>query len=165
MSSTTVSLQPRPRGMQKHYFGVVFDAYTPQVEAQMLRDTLALQRVSQNLNRELVIVCESDKPDRMLSGLGCRRVPSPDLTKSWIMYKTGEQWMEEPEDSEVIVPRDLYQPVRKGKLRVLDEAHTNGFYLPPRKTPWGRVIVRLRVKILNCWNLLQSYTSYNVTMK
>ena len=103
MSSTTVSLQPRPRGMQKHYFGVVFDAYTPQVEAQMLRDTLALQRVSQNLNRELVIVCESDKPDRMLSGLGCRRVPSPDLTKSWIMYKTGEQWMEEPEDSEVIV--------------------------------------------------------------
>src|ERR1700676_2090375 len=132
MSSTTVSLQPRPRGMQKHYFGVVFDAYTPQVEAQLLRDTLALQRVAQNLKRELVIVCESDKPDRMLQAIGCRRVPTTELTKSWIMYKTREEWMEEPVDSETVVPRDLYQPVKQNKLRVLDEQHTNGYYLPPQ---------------------------------
>lgn len=130
MSSTTVSLQPEKNG-RRQYFGVVFDAYTPQVESQMMRDVMALQRVAQNSRRELVLVCESDRPDRMLAAIGCRRVPTVELTRSWIMYKTKENWMEEPENSDVVVPRDLYQPVRRGKLRVLDESHSNGYYLPP----------------------------------
>jgi hypothetical protein len=131
MSGTTVSLQPQSSA-RRQYFGVVFDAYTPQVESQMMRDVMALQRVAQNSKRELVIVCQSDRPDRMLSGIGCRRVPTAKLTRSWIMYKTKQDWMEEPENSEVIVPRDLYQPVKRGKLRVLDDSHSNGYYLPPQ---------------------------------
>jgi hypothetical protein len=75
MSGTTVSLQPQSSA-RRQYFGVVFDAYTPQVESQMMRDVMALQRVAQNSKRELVIVCDSDRPDRMLSGIGCRRVPT-----------------------------------------------------------------------------------------
>ena len=132
MSSTTVSLQPRSKE-RRQYFGVIFDDYTPAVEGQLLRDCLALQRVAQNKNTELVIVCESDKPDRLLNGLGIRRVPTPSLTKSWVMYKTKESWMPEPEDADVVVPRDLYQPVKKNKLRVLDEQHSNGYYLPPEE--------------------------------
>jgi len=132
VSSTTVSLQPRSKE-RRQYFGVIFDDYTPAVEGQLLRDCLALQRVAQNKNTELVIVCESDKPDRLLNGLGIRRVPTPSLTKSWVMYKTKESWMPEPEDADVVVPRDLYQPVKKNKLRVLDEQHSNGYYLPPEE--------------------------------
>jgi hypothetical protein len=131
MSSTTVSLQPS-RKERKQYFGVIFDDYTPAVEGQMLRDCLALQRTAQNKNAELVIVCESDKPDRLLQALGIRRVPTPSLTKAWVMYKTKEMWMPEPEDANVVVPRDLYQPIKKNKLRVLDDDHTNGYYLPPQ---------------------------------
>jgi hypothetical protein len=131
MSSTTVSLQPQS-SERRQYFGVIFDAYTPAVESQMLRDVMSLQRVAQNCKRELVVVCESDKPDRMLSAIGCRRVPTTQLTKSWIMYKTKQDWLAEPEDSEVVIPRDLYVPVKRGKLRVLDESHSNGYYLPPQ---------------------------------
>jgi hypothetical protein len=131
MSSTTVSLQPS-RSERRQYFGVIFDEYTPAVESQMLRDCMALQRVAQNSKCELVIVCESDKPDRMLQAIGLRRVPTTTLTKSWIMYKTRDEWMEEPEGSDVVIPRDLYVSVRKNKLRVLDEEHTNGYYLPPQ---------------------------------
>jgi len=133
MSSTTVSLQPS-RSERRQYFGVIFDEYTPAVESQMLRDCMALQRVAQNSKCELVIVCESDKPDRMLQAIGLRRVPTITLTKSWIMYKTKDEWMEEPEGSDVVIPRDLYVSVRKNKLRVLDEEHTNGYYLPPLET-------------------------------
>jgi hypothetical protein len=133
MSSTTVSMQPTP-GRARQYFGVIFDAYTPAVESQMLRDCMALQRVAQNSRRELVIVCESDKPDRMLAAIGCRRVPTATLTTSWIMYKTTESWMAEPENAQTVVPRDLYVPLKQGKLRVLDEEHTNGYYLPPFET-------------------------------
>jgi hypothetical protein len=133
MSSTVVSLQPK-KGLTPQYFGMVFDAYNPQVEAQMMRDCMAMQRVAQNAKRELVIVCESDAPDRMLRGLSIRRVPTPTLTKSWAMYKTKADWMPEPEGADVVIPRDLYQPLKKNTLRVLDEAHTNGYYLPPLET-------------------------------
>ncbi len=136
MSSTTVSITPRneldPFKKKRLYFGLLFDDYTPQVEAQILRDCLAIQSMSYGKYDELVMVCDNPRVDAVLGGLGLRSVPTKSLTKRWFIYKTKRDWPQEPEGSTLVIQRDLYQPVKEQILTVLDDQHTNGYYLPPQ---------------------------------
>lgn len=147
---------PQEQAPRRKYYGIKFDEYTPQVEGQILRDCLALQKVAEHSFDELVIVCESDKPDNMLKALGLRRVPLTRLTTDWILYRTGEYWPEEPENCETLTRRDLWVQLSKKNLTVMDEQHTNGYYLPPFFFIWGRLAVMLSDKVLNCWKPLRA---------
>jgi hypothetical protein len=122
-----------PNGKPKvAYMGVVYDQYTPAVEGQLLRDCLVLQSVARNKYNEIVIICEDDSPDRMLAALGITRQGDPNLAKDWIMYRTREDWPEEPENTRTLIQRDLYQPIADSNMVVMEDGHNNGFYLPPQ---------------------------------
>jgi hypothetical protein len=120
--------------VRKHriYYGLKWDDYTPAVEGQILRDCMALQAVAQGRIDELVIVCDSDKADGVLKALGLRRLNLPQKARSWVLYKTKEEYPEEPEWCRTVIHRDLWQPRKPDNLTVLDDEHTNGYYLPPQ---------------------------------
>lgn len=135
MGSTAVSY-PRNDSTSRidkiQYVGVAFTMYTSQMESQLFRDILRLLDVARNTVDELVVASDSTKMDRLLDGLGVRRVPTIQLAKLWISYRTEEDWPEEPEWATYVVERDLYVPIKDGAMTILDEAHSNGFYLPPQ---------------------------------
>jgi len=110
---------------------MIFDEYTPQVEAQILRDCQALLSAA-GRDEEIVIVCESDKPTRVLDAIGMRMIPTLPLPKTWILYKTQEYWPTEPEWATTVIQRDLWQSVKEQKLLQVDEKDSNGYYLPPQ---------------------------------
>ena len=114
------------------YMGMFWDEYTPAVEGQMLRDCIVMLDLARHKYNEVVIVCERDEPDRMLAGLGMTRSPRTELARDWICYKVGPDWPSEPENTRLLVQRDLYQPKQADNLMVLDDQHTNGYYLPPQ---------------------------------
>lgn len=115
------------------YCGIVFDEYTPQIENQILRDCLLLQKVADKQKYdELVIVCESARPEAVLRGLGIRRVPLNKLAGSWLVYKTGEYWPEVPGEPKLIYERDMQQKKTKSNLFDLSDDANIGYYLPPQ---------------------------------
>ena len=114
------------------YVGLLFEDYTPSVEGQILRDCLALQQALAP-NEELVLVCESNKPDAVLNSLGLRRVPTVQIASIWIIYRTKEQWLAPPENCTTEIKRDLYVQIKNSKiLREVDEQESTGYYLPPQ---------------------------------
>jgi len=129
-SETGVDIEPDKESTIK-YYGILFDDYTPPVEGQILRDCLALQNIAGHSVDELVIVCESEAPDSLLKALGLRRVGDPSLTDDWIVYRTQEEWPEPPDNATTVTQRDLWVQLGKENLTVMDEQHTNGYYLPP----------------------------------
>jgi hypothetical protein len=131
MPSVPYATDPQ-EATKRFYVGLIFDDYTPQVESQIMRDCLQMQQVADR-DEEVVVVCDSSKPDRLLESLGMRRVPTAKLAKLWILYKTGEWWPEAPNWTSTEVHRDLYVPKKDPKLlRQVDEAEANGYYLPPQ---------------------------------
>jgi hypothetical protein len=111
--------------------GIIFDDYTPQVESQILRDCQALLSVADR-DEEIVIVCESDKPQQVLTALGIRQVPTGQLAKTWLLYKTKEFWPDTPEWAVNVIQRDLWQRKKELQLLQVDEEEANGYYLPPQ---------------------------------
>lgn len=125
--------KPVTQQPKRKYFGAIFDEYTPQVEGQLLRDCIVLMEVARKQRYdEVVLVCESDKPDQMLSALGMRRVVISTLANEWLIYRTKEDWPVAPEHATFEVQRDLYVAKKDVKLTVLDEAQSDGYYLPPQ---------------------------------
>lgn len=128
----SVSMPKGPDAIDHKYLGVIFDEYTPQVEAQLLRDCLAAQSVADR-NEELVIACESDKADRMLESIGIRRVPLMSKARELLLYKTEEFWPEYPEHIRTVILRDLYVPKKNPNVLLeVDPDQANGYYLPPQ---------------------------------
>ena len=123
--------------MKPRYIGVLLDNYTPQVEGQLTRDVIALLQLAskRNADEEIVIVCESDRPDRLLEALGTRRVPTIQLARTWLVYRTKEEWPEVPDFALTVIQRDLYVRVKRSTLRVNSEQESEGYYLPPQGRP------------------------------
>lgn len=123
--------------MNPRYIGIVFDKYTPQVEGQITRDVIALTNLARDRHsdEEIVIVCDSDKADRLLDALGVRRIPTLQLAPTWLVYRTNEMWPEVPDDAKTVIKRDLFVKVKRGNLRVNNENEGNGYYLPPQGRP------------------------------
>lgn len=117
---------------KRKYFGALFEEYTPQVEAQLLRDCIVLMDVARKERYdEVVLVCESDKPDSLLAAIGMRRVMIPTLTTEWLVYRTKQDWPTAPEGTTLEVQRDLYVGV-KGPNMMVPDASSDGYYLPPQ---------------------------------
>jgi hypothetical protein len=114
------------------YFGILFDDYTPAVEGQLCRDCIKMIDLARHRANELVIVCADERPDRMLAALGLTRLPDHERARDWITYRTREEWPEDPENARVLIQRDLYMSLKDRNMTVLDEQHTNGYYLPPQ---------------------------------
>ena len=121
-----------PDELLPRYVGVVFDTYTPQVEGQLTRDVIAFQNSPVMRDRELVIVCASDQPDRLLQALKVRRSPVLTLASVYIKYKTEELWPEVPEHVTTEIERDLYQAVARPNL---DPTPRPGYFMPPQGRP------------------------------
>lgn len=118
---------------KRKYFGAIFDEYTPQVEAQLLRDCIVLLEVARKQRYdEVVLVCESEKPDALLAAINMRRVTIPTLTTEWLVYRTQEQWPMVPEGATLEVQRDLWVPTKNVQLTVMKDAQSEGYYLPPQ---------------------------------
>lgn len=121
---------------KRKYFGALFDEYTPQVEAQLLRDCIMLMDVARKERYdEVVLVCQSDKPDQLLEAIGMRRVMIPTLTTEWLVYRTNADWPVAPEGTTLEVQRDLYVATKNVQMIAPDEAHDNGYYLPEQGRP------------------------------
>jgi hypothetical protein len=114
------------------WFGILYDEYTPAVEGQLLRDCLILINVAQHKFRDLIIVCDDPRPDRLLNALGLSREADTSRAKDWISYRTAQEWPDEPEGARNIIQRDLYVPEKEGNMTVLNEKQNNGYYLPPQ---------------------------------
>lgn len=114
------------------YMGILYDDFTPAVEGQILRDCLVMMGVARNKYNELIIVAPDDRPERVVNGLGLTLEVDPARAKDWVTYRTREEWPQEPEGTRLLVQRDLFMPVKDKNMVVLDEQHTNGYYLPPQ---------------------------------
>lgn len=123
--------QPSGNPRSRVYVGILFDQWTPQVEAQMLKDVQQCRTVADS-GEEVVVCCTSDKPDPMLRQLDTRRVPTIQMATFWIVYRTKEDWPASPDWCTTEVHRDLYVPLKRSPLMHPDENNSNGYYLPPQ---------------------------------
>lgn len=116
----------------RQYVGILFDAYTPAVEGQLLRDLMAC---CSTLSRgeELIVVSESQKADTLLKTLGIRRLPIPQKARVWLLYKVGDQFPLAPDWCSSEVQRDLQIREKDPNfLLQVDPDQGNGYYLPPQ---------------------------------
>lgn len=105
------------------YVGLVWDAYTPAVEAQITRDLIALQQKS-----EIVVISDSNEVDRALAALGIKHGIGSELVDVWIVYQTTK---EKPyvETSKPVIDRCLYQERVENRINPKSD---NGYYLHPQ---------------------------------
>lgn len=114
--------------------GLVWDYYTPQVEAQITRDLIALKGLPSG--RNLMVCYETEEPaiTKVLNSLQVLRSPALPLAKLWIVYQTGPDEVEAPEHAEDVIERDLQ--VHVADADVLDTGDHTGYYLKPQ----GRIV-------------------------
>jgi hypothetical protein len=113
------------------FFGVKWDSYTPQVEAQLTKDLIAMSTQARGLN--FVMVCDSNEADRLLISMRVKRITASTFATMWIMYRTQEEsHIEIPEHAVTILERDMSMDVA---APVIDPGTHSGYAL----TPQGRV--------------------------
>lgn len=112
------------------YLGFVCNNYTPQVEGQLTRDIIRVLDMPEMRNVDLCMVSTEERCDRALDALGVRRSSVLGLTRTFIKYRTAEEWPQTPEHCEIEIERDLYQPI--ADLNKLDPKMRPGYYLPPQ---------------------------------
>lgn len=118
------------------YIGIVYDSYTPQVEACITRDLIGFQQKvkTKYRNAELVVVSDQDSMDRLLNALGIRRTYSLTMAKLWMQYKALDgEWPEIPGQYETVYQRNLFQKVKRPNI---DPGEHSPYYLPEP----GRVV-------------------------
>lgn len=114
--------------------GIIYDEYTPAVEAQLTRDIIALQNA--HPRDEFEVQCVGDEPsmDRLLNAFNIVRVTGgkPAL---YVVYRTTEWWPEYPDErTATVICRDLY--IEDAAPRMSGEPSV-GYYVP---TTQGRPI-------------------------
>ncbi len=109
--------------MDTYHVGLKWDTYTPAVEAQIVRDMMALQGQHANI----AAVIDDPSPSKMLQALGVKPVLNIHaLATLWVVYRTKDEPFEVPEHAEQVIERDLFSPEPKG---MLNEGPHFGYYL------------------------------------
>lgn len=112
--------------MKTYYFGINWDAYTPAVEGQIIRDVLALKSTCRD--EMCAVVPQSEQVAKLMRTLQVKPILAPaSLAKLWILYQTTETQIDPPAHAVEIITRKLFQKLSKGGL------NTNvrvGYYLP-----------------------------------
>ena len=115
------------------YFGVKWDKYTPQVEAQLTKDLIAMVDQAQTLKLNLVAVCESSEADRVFLSMNVRRLPLSTFATMWLLYKTHrDSDVEMPEHAKRVLIREMFTTVAPPTI---DTGRHSGYSLAPQ----GRV--------------------------
>lgn len=104
---------------------IIYDQYTPAVEAQITRDLIALK--STHPKSEFAVICASNDTERLLESFGIPLYPKG-TSHLTLVYKVSDQWPDHPSETEAtVVMRDLY--VYEDTLTV-DGTPTVGYYMP-----------------------------------
>jgi len=96
----------------KYHIGVCFDKWTPAVEAALFRDLVGLQDKT-----ELIVICDSAEPDRMLAGLGITRLSLHSLANVWILYQV-EQPVAAPRHDVQTITRNFIVEKKESRMRL-----------------------------------------------
>lgn len=114
--------------MSRFHFGLVWDHYSPAVEAQIVRDVIAMQNFGGNRPLELICCCEASNADPVLRSFSIKRIPTTGLATMWIGYSTTlDEEVEFPEHAKVVIKRDLAIQQSEPYLRDIERP---GYYLP-----------------------------------
>lgn len=113
-----------------YVMGLIWDFYTPQVQAQIIKDLIAIKNQPQC--RDLMVYYEKDEPElaSMLRAIQVNRTPSKVLAGLWVIYQTGVNQLEAPEFAKEVVYRDMQ--IHGTDPDILDTAEQSGFYLAPQ---------------------------------
>lgn len=116
--------------MVPYVMGLMWDHFTPQVQAQIVKDLIAIK--NQPNSRNLTVYYEKDAPElkSLLVSMGIHRTPAKVLAGLWVLYQTGPVALEAPESAKEVVVRDMQVHVKDPN--VLDTAEQSGFYLAPQ---------------------------------
>jgi hypothetical protein len=115
--------------------GIRYDAYTPAVESQLMRDILALQGA--NLRCRIEVLVENEVQNALLTRLGVYPIFEPvEKANIWIAYQTMAEPVKLPEcasqESRTTFVRKLYQEYADGSI---DLSKHSGYYLKPNDRP------------------------------
>jgi len=118
--------------MERHPYvmGLIWDHFTPQVQAQVVKDLIAIQ--NQPNGRNLMVYYDADVPELagLLNSMQIKRTPAKVLAKLWVLYQTGPEQLEAPEHAAEVVERDMQIGVKDPAILNTDEQ--SGFYLAPQ---------------------------------
>lgn len=104
---------------------LIYDEYTPAVEAQITRDLIAMRKL--NSKEEFAIICEHTHCERLAAAFN---IPlfTQGTPNFYVVYKTTEWWPEHPDETEAcVVMRDMY--VSQEEISIDPDARP-GYYLP-----------------------------------
>lgn len=112
-----------------YVMGLRWDHFTPQVEGQVIRDLIAIQ--AQPFGRRLAVYYEGNQPqlDTAFRTMGVERTDMAVLARLWVLYQTGTEPLEEPEQAKEVVVRNLQVRLAEPNL---DTGDHSGFYLAPQ---------------------------------
>lgn len=126
------------------YITITYDQYTPNVEAQITRDFLAMQTACPNT--PFFCISQDEKPKLALKALGIDLCAPNDQSHTLIQYKVGKHFAKRPKHlpfKSTIIDRDL-EAVEDDLNNKLDLSQHPGYYLPDLSRPYLSDINRLR---------------------
>ena len=131
------------------YIAISYDNYTPEVEAQIVKDFLALQTFTNNT--QFYCIAPDIRPQAALSALDVRLADQGHASGTYIRYKVGKNYAEHPayvKPKAEVIDRDLYKPKDNINLLTIKENHP-GHYLPQLDRPNISTIDMIRMPSTN----------------
>ncbi len=110
--------------------GLMWDAFTPQVQGQMTKDLIALKDQPQANDLNVFYAPRRPEIDAVIKSIGATPIDFDSLPTLWITYQTGPNELEPPENAKEVVHRDMQ--VKFGRTDYLDPNAKNGHYLAPQ---------------------------------
>lgn len=125
------------------YITITYDKYTPNVEAQITRDFLAMQMACPNT--PFYCVAPDESPKHALKALGIDLSAPTEESTTLIQYKVGKYFAKKPKMpfKSTIINRDL-EVIESDLDNKLDLDPHPGYYLPDLSRPYVSDINRLR---------------------
>ena len=116
------------------YVGLAWDEYTPAVQAQLVRDVMALkEKTNKWPGSKLVVVSPKPDADAVLVQLGVPRVPNRALATFWRVYEVLTE-PDLPDNAETISICKVTQKTTPAPLRL---NRWGGFMLQEQGRPYG----------------------------
>lgn len=124
------------------YLGILYDKYTPPIESQITKDLIAFKYYYGND----ITVCTKNPNDiaRALAALRIKVISDISLPKVFIVYKTGEEFPETPDNCQEIIERDFY--VDKANIELTSDPENDGYFLPEYGKPYISNMSRLHYR-------------------
>lgn len=123
------------------FVGIIFDDYTPAVEAQLTRDLISLKYYYQT---DITVCCEMlSYIQNVCLSLGIKCISNIEQATAFIIYQTKEE-MILPENSGETLIRKLFQ--EKEETNLVSNPNNKGYYLKEFGRPYLSDINRLQYR-------------------